>query len=241
MGSGNPSAHGSGAPDSPEVLARIEEGLDLVTMIARSMRRQFGVFVQVDDLASQGREALLGAARSFDPTRDVPFKRWAAIRVRGAMIDGMRQNGSLPKRVYRKLRALQAADRVTEVAAEEQAAAPATSAEAADAKIGEQLESAAMAMALGFLQMKTGDDALAHARDPDQSPESAVGNAELLAKVKAAIADLPENERTLVERHYFDGERFDEVAKDLGLSKSWASRLHTRAIESLTKAMKRAR
>jgi len=41
----------------------------------------------------------------------------------------------------------------------------------------------------------------------------------------------------LIRRHYLEGERFDHVAAELGLSKSWASRLHTRAIGRLTKRL----
>jgi RNA polymerase sigma factor for flagellar operon FliA len=205
-------------------------------MLARHMRRQFGPYVQVDDLASQGRETLLAAARSFDPERGIPFRRWVCLRVRGAMIDSMRQNGSLPKRVYRKLRALQAAEHVHEAAAEE-ATPPAP--EAADAKLGDQLGTAAMAMALGFLSMRQ-NEALDHAKDPDHSPESNVGHAEILAKIKEAIAERPEQERVLLTRHYFEDVTFEEAARELGLSKSWASRLHTRAIEAIGRHLKRS-
>jgi len=223
--------------DSPDVLARVTEGLDLVDLLARQMRRQFGPHVAVDDLAAQGREALLGAARSFDPDRGVPFLRWVNLRVRGAMIDSVRQSGNLPKRVYRKLRALQAADFVHEAASEE--AAP-TAAAAADAKLGDELGTAAMAMALGFLSMRQ-NEALEAAKDPDHSPESNVGHVELIVRVKEAIAERPEAERTLLMRHYFDDVTFEEAARELGLSKSWASRLHARAIEGLAKSLKRER
>ena len=226
-------------PDSPEVLARIHEGLDLVDMLARQIRRQFGPYVQFDDLASQGREALLAAARSFDPDRGVPFRRWANLRIRGAMIDAVRSNGNLPRRVYRKLRAVQAADRVHETSAEEQAAAPAGSPADADAKLTDQLGTAAMAMALGFLTMRSGE-ALDRARDTKESPEEAVAQAELIQRIRAAIAERPEAERRLVERHYFEDVNFDETARELGLSKSWASRLHSRAIEGIAKSLKRS-
>jgi RNA polymerase sigma factor FliA len=224
--------------DSPEVLARLHEGLDLVDMLARQLRRQCGPYVQVDDLASQGREALLAAARSFDPDRGVPFRRWANLRIRGAMLDAIRSHGNLPRRVYRKLRAIQAADQVHAAAAEEQAAAPVTSPDDAAAKISDQLGSAAMAMAIGFLSMRSGD-ALEHARDTSETPEEAVARAELLARIRAAIAERPEAERRLLERHYFEDINFEETARELGLSKSWASRLHSRAIEAVAKALKR--
>lgn len=226
--------------DSPEVLGRVTEGLPLVDMLARSMRRQFGSYVQVDDLASQGREALLVAARSFDPDRGVPFRRWAALRVRGAMIDSVRQSGNLPKRVYRKLRALQAAEQVREGASEEEAAAPPGTAESADAMLEDQLGTAAMAAAMAFLSMRS-SEALEYARDPDHSPESNVRDAQLLERIKEAIAQRPEQERHLLMRHYFEDVTFEEAARELGLSKSWASRLHTRAIEAVARSLKRAR
>jgi RNA polymerase sigma factor for flagellar operon FliA len=225
-------------PDSPEVLARLKEGLDLVDMLARQLRRQCGPYVQVDDLASQGREALLAAARSFDPERGVPFRRWANLRIRGGMIDAVRSHGNLPRRVYRKLRAIQAADHVHDAAAEEQSANPAKSPEEAAARISDQLGSAAMAMAIGFLTMRS-SDALDRAADTTESPEEAVAREELLSRIRAAIAERPEAERLLLERHYFEDIAFEQTARELGLSKSWASRLHTRAIEGVAKALKR--
>lgn len=225
--------------DSPEVLARINEGLELVDILARSMRRQTGAYVPLDDLVSPGREALLTAARSFDPDRGVPFRCWVALRVRGAMIDAVRQSGGIPKRVYRKLRAAQAADLVHEAANEEAAAAPPRTPEAADAKLGDQLASAAMAMAMSFLAMRSGE-ALEQAHDPDRSPESRVGHAELMTRIKEAVLGLPEQERRLMTRHYFEDASFDEIGRELGLSKSWISRLHARAIEAVVRSLKRA-
>ncbi len=223
--------------DPPEVIARLNEGLELVDILARSMRRQFGMHVMLEDLVSQGREALLGAARSYDPDRGIPFRRWAALRVRGAMIDSVRQSGNLPKRVYRKLRALQSADLVHDAANEELAAAPPQTPEAADSKIADQLASAAMAMALNFLTMGRGD-AIDRARDPDRSPESTVGHNLLLVRIREEIAKLPDQERILLTRHYFDEVTFEEAAKELGLSKSWASRLHARGIDTIAKSLR---
>jgi RNA polymerase sigma factor for flagellar operon FliA len=240
VGKEQPPAPARAPVDPPEVLARIEEGLELVRILARSMRRQLGPDVTVEDLSSSGHEALLAAARTYDPDRGVPFRKWAALRIRGAMIDTARQNGSLPKRVYRRLRAIQAADLVHDAANEEQAAAPPRSAEDADAKLGDQLASAAMAAAIGLLAMRN-TEALERARDPNPSPESDVGHAELLERIKRAIAERPDQERRLIERHYFEDVSFEDAAKELGLSKSWASRLHARAIEGIARSLKRAR
>jgi DNA-directed RNA polymerase specialized sigma subunit len=42
-----------------------------------------------------------------------------------------------------------------------------------------------------------------------------------------------------VERHYFGDETLDQAAASLGLSKSWGSRLHARAIETIARELKR--
>lgn len=234
-----PEAKRTASPDSPEVLSRVHEGLDLVEIIARQMRRQLGPSVDVDEMAAYGREGLLRAARSFDPGKGVPFRRWANLRVRGAMIDGMRAGGGLPRRVYQKLRAMTAADHTYEAKQEELAASPPKTPEEAEAHLKDSLASAAMAMALGFLTMSSGD-ALDRVGDERELQDEEVARKQLVAKVRAAIEERPEQEKKLLLRHYFDDVTMEEAATELGLSKSWASRLHARAIEGVVKALKRA-
>ena len=167
------------AADSPEVLARISEGMPLVEIIARQLRRETSPSLSVDDLASVGREALLHAARTFDPDRGVPFRRWVNLRVRGAMIDSIRKGGNVPRRVYRKLKVLEAADHVQAGLVEDVAQKPPASPEAADAKLTEYLAQAAAAMALGFMTMRSIDEgAGAKVADDDESPEDQTARAE---------------------------------------------------------------
>ncbi len=218
--------------DTPEVTARVREGMDLVGMLARQLRRTLGRSLSVEELESFGHEGLLSAARGFDPEKGVPFRRWANLRIRGAILDGVRANGGLPRRVYQTLRAVEASDRMREALEEEHAAAPVATAEAADARLSQTLSGMAMAMAAGFLAPSTEGLERIEDREND-SPEQATAHAELLGIVRRAIAARPEAERKLLERHYFDGVSFDEAAREIGLSKSWASRLHARAIEAL--------
>ena len=72
---------------------------------------------------------------------------------------------------------------------------------------------------------------------PEITPEDLLGDAEMLERVRTAVEKLPEQERQMVERHYFKGERLDQAAAALGLSKSWGSRLHARAIELITQSL----
>jgi len=226
--------------DSPEVLERVREGIPLVDIVARQIRRQLGGRIMLDELVSFGREGLLGASRTFDASLGVPFRRWANYRVRGAMLDGVRGTSMLPRSVYERLRAIEAANRTSEGASEDASRAPASSPEEADARLASYLASVATAVALGLLATP-GDAATGDSVDPHPGADETLGRAETLAAVRAAVATLPEQERHLIQRHYFDDVRLDEAAGELGLSKSWGSRLHSRAIESITRHMKRAR
>ena len=228
-------------PGSADVLAEqiekaVAEHIDLVPVIARQVARQIGRRVDVDDLASAGREGLLGAARTFDPTRGIPFRRWANLRIRGAIIDALRTQSGIPRSVYAKVRAMQSSNEVREALAEEDAAAPAATPEAADARVRDHLAALATSMALAFLNTAT--QALEDAQDDrSESPEEQVARAELAARVRDAIRERPEAERRLLERHYFDGLTLEAAGREQGLSKSWASRLHARAVAAIGKRL----
>jgi RNA polymerase sigma factor for flagellar operon FliA len=229
------------ARDSPEVLERFHGALDLVDIIARQVRRSLGPGVEIDDLVSYGREGLLDAARRFDGTRGVPFRAYANFRVRGSVVDGVRATARLPRRVHERLRALDDANRVSESAAEDTLGAPPPPGTPADAEraLAAHLAAMATAVAVGLVaEAAHGEEGELTSVDAGSSPEEALGKAELLARVRTAIETLPREEAELVRRHYLEGERFDRVAADLGLSKSWASRLHTRAIGRLTKRLR---
>jgi RNA polymerase sigma factor for flagellar operon FliA len=228
-------------PEASEELTRFESGLDLVDAMARRIAREVGAVAELADLVSYGREGLLDAARKFDPARGVPFRGYASFRIRGAIIDGVRQSARLPRRAHERLNGLAAANRTSEGAYEDALAPapPGTTPADAERALGEHLAAMATAVAVGLLSTTAyGDEGERVPVAVDTSPEEALGRAELLEVVRRAIGDLPAEEQTLVRRHYLEGERFDHVAAELGLSKSWASRLHTRAIKRLTEKLK---
>ncbi len=229
----------SAAPvDTPDILARFNAELDLVDLNARQFARRIAApSVTLDDLRSFGREGLLQAARNFDESRGVPFRRWANLRIRGAMIDGVRQWGSLPRRVYRELRAMSAADHVQETYDEEHAANPPNSPEAADERLTSYLAGIATAIAVGTMIAAPRDNVDPEGRDV--TPEDLAMNAELVTRIKAIVARLPDAERTLIERHYFADDTLDHAAASLGLSKSWGSRLHARAIDTISRELRK--
>ena len=224
---------------TPTERERYTEGLTVVDILARQLKKTVGGAMDTDDLRSAGQEALVHATRSFDPTRGVPYRLWANLRVKGAMIDAIRARGGIPRQVYRELRAREAALNVEEGRAEELSASTPQSPEEADQAIGSALAASAAAMALSYLKMGGSDDTLL-AKDEAPTAEEAVARSELQARIQALIAEQPEAERTLLQKHYFEDCTIEEAGKALGLSKSWASRIHARAIENLAAAVKRA-
>ena len=228
------------AADAPEVLERFQSQLDLVDIIARQTARAMGSVVELDDLRSFGREGLLDAARKFDSERGVPFRAYANFRVRGAIIDGIRSMAQLPRRAYERLNGLSAALKVSEGSADDTFTSPENTNRAqADQALGDHLAAMATAITVGLIAPAgVGEDGERVQVSTADSPEDAVSRAQLLALVQSAIHELPDEEEQLVRRHYLEGERFDHVAQSLGLSKSWASRLHTRAMQRLAKRLR---
>jgi RNA polymerase sigma factor for flagellar operon FliA len=119
---------------------------------------------------------------------------------------------------------------------EEDAAHPTTTSEAADARLTSYLAGIATAMAVGSIASARDGAEIAAA---SATPEELAIDVELLARVKAILETLPQAERTLIERHYFGEETLDQAAASLGLSKSWGSRLHARAIEAIARELRR--
>ena len=227
--------------ESPEVVERFSSALPLVDIVARQILRTLAGAAELDELLSFGREGLWDAARKFDDSRGVPFRGYANFRVRGAIIDGVRSSARLSRRTHERLNGLAAASRVSEGAQEDLAAprAPGSGPAEAEQALGDHLAAMATAMAAGLIAPtahgEAGERTLV---DTSADPEAAYAQAQLLTVIREALADLPHEEAELVRRHYLEGARFDHVAEELGLSKSWASRLHTRALTRLSKRLR---
>jgi len=227
--------------ESPEILERFSSALGLVEIVARQVLRTLGGAGELEELLSFGREGLWDAARRFDDSRGVPFRGYANFRVRGAIIDGVRASARLSRRTHERLNGLQAAARISEGAFEDLSAPrpPGSGAAEAELALSEHLAAMATAMAAGLIAPTAhGESGERTLVDVSDNPEQAYGQAQLLELIRTAITELPHEEAELVRRHYLEGARFDHVAEELGLSKSWASRLHTRALTRLSKRLR---
>ena len=80
-----------GAPSrGPDVTKLVEHHLPLVGLLVAERLLHVPAHVRRDELMSAGMLALVLSAGAFDPARGVPFRRFAAFRIRGALIDELR-------------------------------------------------------------------------------------------------------------------------------------------------------
>lgn len=222
--------------DTPESRELFDTNLPMVDQVAWQVIRSVDNRLDFEELRAYGMEGLMMASRRFDPEKGVPFRGYATFRVRGAMIDGVRKNSALPRRTHQKLKALAAATQYSEDAAAERPSAPPPGQTRSDAEqaLDDYLARVATAMAVGLLATPArGEEGQRTTVDPGEPADDALARQQMLRLVQTEIEKLPTEEAELLRRHYFRGERFDHVAEELGLSKSWASRLHTRAVGRL--------
>lgn len=202
---------------------------ELVERVVRRLTRELDLSCDPDDLRAWGHQGLLEAKGRFDATRGVRFSTFAYYRVRGAILDGVRKQGWLRRSAYAKLKAFEAADALGEQLADSEAQAPSTTLAARAAQISDTLAKISAA----FVLASVGQD---EQRAPE-TPEEALGTAQRSELVRRGMDVLGERERVLVEAVYFEGVTIEEAGARLGLSKSWASRMHAKALDRLRKSL----
>jgi len=221
-----------------EINELVVQHLDLVEVIARHVSRTIENAVEFEELIAAGREGLVDAARRFDPKRGTLFRTFAGFRIEGAIVDGVRKSFRLPRRLYARLTVFEATRALNECAAPA-ALRPSGSypqAPIPEKELSEQL--AAMATAAIVLRDRGIAPDSAEDESAQANPEDAYAQAELLGIVRDAIDGLGEHEATVIRLYYFEGKSFESAAESMRISKPWASRLHARGIEILTKRLR---
>jgi len=210
--------------DSPEVIERVRVGLALVDRIARRFDRALDGSIEGEDLAGYGRIGLLAAARAFDPNRGLSFAAYAAIRIRGAIWDAARAEAAM------RLRGVSA----EHLPSQEFGAAHSRGIRKLSERLAETSPLGTLGVVLEVTSQEDGEFAVTYA-----DPEQELSEAQFAAFVVRCIQDLSHEEAELVRRHCLEHERIDRVGQDLGISKSWASRMLGRAIKRLRKQARR--
>lgn len=215
-----------------------ERHLPLVRSLAMKLKDQMPDHLALEDLLGYGSAGLMEAAERYDPSRGIAFSTFAHYRIRGAMVDGLREMGGLSRAVVRRNRAAALADGYLENAQEREAGAdPAQRALAlAGATTADTLRTLSERVTglTTIVLVSLDGESAPDPADPKADQElDRVNYAWLAPRVKAAFEQLPERERRLMDDCYYGGLTIKEAGEKQGLSKSWASRMHARALKLL--------
>ena len=219
---------------SRELEQLIRENMPLVGHLVREMLFKVPAHVHRDDLASAGYAALVTAAQAFDAGRGIPFGRFAAVRVRGALLDELRSMDWAS-------RSVRARARRADVARQE-----------LTAQLGRTPSPAELAglLGVGVSELATVDDDVQRAAvlslqgftagaaedmvtEDSMNPEETLLHRERIGYLHDAVAVLPERLRFVVEASYLQERPLAEVAAELGVTESRVSQLRTEALALL--------
>lgn len=216
----------------------VEKYLPLVKHIAGRLSISLPSHIEQDDLIGYGVFGLLDALERFEPSKGVKFETYATLRIRGAIIDGLRIMDWVPHSARQKVKKVQDAFYQLEV----ELGRAATTEEAARF-LGIEMKELEGILAQAQVMSLTSIDETAATQDGDSSSAldfihdpaaeeafTEVENEERLKLLEQAIAKLPEKEQLVVALYYQEELTLKEIAAVLKLSESRISQLHSQAI-----------
>lgn len=198
----------------------------LIDRVARRLAMRAGSMQLADELWSSGALGLLEAARRFDKERAIKFETFAEHRIRGAMLDELRNLDHLPRRLraqtdqVHKARAKLAKSLGREALPEELAA-----------EVGVSLEELGGLEQLTQPHVQIGPEL--RLVSADQSAEERVEQRERLSQLTGAVSGLSERMQTLLSLYYVEELTYREIARMLEVSEARVCQLHAEAIALL--------
>ena len=214
------------------------EHLAIVHYEVRSLSVRLPSHVTLDDLTSAGMGALAAAAQSFDPERGVPFGRYAARRIKGALLDELRSLDWASRSLRAKAREREAArDALTTALRrepDERELATHLGVSLDEVReVGRDLHQSVV------LRLDALVDAGADAMLPrhSQTPEAVVVERERESYLAAAVESLPERLKVVIRATFFEDRPLKEVADELGVTESRISQIRTEALKMLKDGM----
>lgn len=207
--------------------------LYLVKFVAGRLYANYGSNVEYDDLVSYGVFGLIDAIEKYDTARGVKFDTYAQLRIKGAIIDYLREIDWLPRSVRQKAKELEKAyyeleNELGRAATDDEVAAKLNvSVEDFQKKI-QHVATYSVVSLDDLLEQKrefTSEDG-----DHETSPGAAIEQDVLRSILVETINSLPEKENKVITLYYYEELTYKEIGKLLNISESRVSQLHTKAI-----------
>ncbi|HND29672.1 MAG TPA: FliA/WhiG family RNA polymerase sigma factor [Myxococcota bacterium] len=215
----------------------------LVKTIAGRMIRRFPTNVDLDELVSEGILGLMDAMERFNPARGVPFKSYAEIRVRGAIVDALRHRDFVPRSVRRKWQALERErERLflrlkRKPSREEMAASLGMKLNDYDA-FCEDARIYGLISGDALLDEDSSETILSTVPAPGTLAEEDMITGETWEEVSGWVEKLPEKERLVVHHYYFQSLNLKQIGDQLGVTESRVCQLRGQAVRRIHLWMK---
>lgn len=217
----------------------VQSLLPLVRRIAHHLMARLPASVQVDDLIQNGLLGLLDSINRFETGLGAQFETYATQRIRGAMLDGLRENDWLPRGLRREMRRIEAMisqlEQANGRAPSEIELAQALGMPLADYQ--KALQDARGHQIVYFEDFAaTGSDESfldRHVTDSESDPASVLEDKDVRRQLIAAIENLPEREKLMMALYYEQELNLREIGEVLGVTESRVCQLHTQAIARL--------
>ncbi len=221
----------------------LKEHAPLVKRIAHHLMARLPSSVSVDDIIQAGMIGLLEAAGRYDELRGAQFETFAAQRIRGAMLDELRQADWMPRSLRRDMRRIEAAmsqlqqrlgmlPSETEIARE--LGMPLT-------EYQQMLFESRGAQLMYYEDFHNEGDEDFFDRydiDGDADPLALLQDEHFRDALIKAIDNLPERERMLMGMHYEQEMNLREIGEVMGVSESRVCQLHSQAVGRLRSLLK---
>lgn len=222
--------------NEPQREQLLLDHLPQVQYIARRIHDRLPPQVLLEDLVHAGILGLMDAVRKYDPTKNVQLKHYAEFRIRGAILDSLRQVDWSPRALRRQARRLEQA--VLDCKAR-------LGRDPTEPEIADELQITLEALQhllgdlrgldIGSLQADSsdpnGEEMAAQNRPADQEdPYHLALRAEMSGFLEKAIGELPSRERQVLALYHFEELTMKEVGAVLGIGESRVSQIHTAAV-----------
>ncbi|NIO17041.1 MAG: FliA/WhiG family RNA polymerase sigma factor [Deltaproteobacteria bacterium] len=226
------------APKTEGTETLIEDFLPKIKYTARRLSMKLPPHIDVEDLISCGITGLLDAVDRFDPKKNVKFSTFAEFRIRGAMLDYLREIDWCPRSVRQKANNLQSVYTYLE----NMLGRPPKEEEVAqelDISIDKLRKELALINGISIFSIDEieGDEepsSFTHRKMLANYLTEKKNDEDFLLDLKEvlteAIEELPENEKLIISLYYYEELTMKEIGTILGLTESRICQIHNQAI-----------
>lgn len=216
----------------------VERFVPLVKRIAQHLLARLPASVQLEDLVQNGMIGLLEAISRYETGHGAQFETYATQRIRGAMLDSLRDADWLPRSVRREFRRVESMIHQLE----QQYGRPPSERELAEglgmslADYQRLLQDARGHQVLYFEDFVDEDDEdflSRHFTDDEADPARMLAEQSVRSCLVKAIEALPEREKMVMALYYEQDLNLREIGEVLGVTESRVCQLHSQAIARL--------